>query len=205
MKRPMKDRAKKPASPRAAITILAAGALLGFGALLASQWLAAPLAASVSIGGPFSLTDGAGKTVTDADFRGKWMLVYFGYTHCPDACPTALADIASAMDKLPPAGRDAIVPVFVTVDPARDTPTVMRDYSTAFGPSFVGLTGSPAAISGAERAYRVYAAKHDLANGDYVMDHSSIIYVMDPKGRFITDFTRSDPAAMAAKLQQLGA
>jgi protein SCO1/2 len=160
----------------------------------------------VEIGGPFRLQDGAGRTVTDRDFRGRWMLVYFGYTHCPDACPTTLGDLAAALDKLPAPDRARVAPIFITVDPARDTPAVIGDYAHAFGPAFVGLTGSEAAIADAEREYRVYAQKHPLHDGDYAMDHSSVIYVMGPGGRLagLLD-DQMKPAEMAERLRKLGA
>jgi protein SCO1/2 len=159
----------------------------------------------VTIGGPFTLIDGHGKPTTNADFRGRFMLVYFGYTHCPDACPTMLSDMAAAIDKLPAADRARLVPIFITVDPGRDTPALMNEYAQAFGPEFVGLTGSQAAITKAEEAYHVYAVKHPLKNGDYAMDHSSILYVMGPDGVFrgvIEDNTK--PAVMAQQMQNLG-
>ncbi len=160
----------------------------------------------VSIGGPFSLVNGAGKSVTDRDFRGKFLLLYFGYTHCPDVCPTTLGAMAAALDKLPQAARARIVPVFVTVDPERDTPSVVGRYAHAFGADFVGLTGSPAAIAAAEREYRVYAQKHPLDGGDYAMDHSSVIYVMGPDGRFVTVLDdQMAPGTMAQRLVKLGA
>ena len=139
----------------------------------------------VAIGGPFSLVDSGGKTVTDRDFRGRFMLVYFGYTHCPDACPTTLNDIALALDKLPEAARARVVPIFITVDPQRDTPSTMGDYTAAFSPAIVGLSGSAQAVGAAEAAYHVYAQRHDLPHGGYAMDHSSIVYVMGPDGGFI--------------------
>ena len=163
-------------------------------------------AAAARIGGPFRLVDGDGRTVTDASFRGKWMLVYFGYTHCPDACPTALQDIATAFDRLGPDERKRVQAVFITVDPARDTPAVMKDYVSAFGPAIVPLSGQPEAIAQAEKQYLVYAAKHPTGDGDYEMDHSSIIYVMDPQGRFVTNFTHeTSPEQIAERLKQLGA
>jgi protein SCO1/2 len=137
------------------------------------------------IGGPFTLVNADGKTVTDRDFRGKFMLVYFGYTHCPDACPTTLSDMGAAIDKLPAADRAKIVPVFITIDPERDTPDLMGDYAHAFGPEFVGLTGSKTAIAAAEKEYHVYAVRHPMAHGDYAMDHSSIIYLIGPDGKFL--------------------
>jgi len=161
---------------------------------------------TVQIGGPFTLVEGGGKLVSDTDFRGKWMLVYFGYTHCPDACPTALSHIANALDELGTSTAAGIVPVFITVDPARDTPAVMHDYVSAFDSHIYGLSGSADQIANAEGEYRVYAAKHPEPDGDYSMDHSSIIYVMNPKGQFVTSFTQETTVdAMAAKLRQLGA
>jgi protein SCO1 len=181
--------------------VLAAGAAL-LPRLGAGQSALAP----VSIGGPFSLQDGDGHTVTDTSFRGRWMLVYFGYTHCPDACPTALNDMANALDLLKPDQRAKVAALFITVDPDRDTPAVMKDYVSAFDAPITGLSGPADALAQAAREYRVYAAKHPTGNGDYEMDHSSIIYVMDPQGRFVANFTQeNNPQQIAAKLQQLGA
>ena len=182
-----------------------AAVLGGAGAAFAPRLLA-PTPAAARIGGPFRLTDGDGRTVTDASFRGKWMLVYFGYTHCPDACPTALQDIADTLDLLGPASRAGVAPVFITIDPARDTPAVMKDYVSAFDAAIVPLSGSQDAITRAEAQYRVYAAKHPTQDGDYEMDHSSVIYLMDPQGRFVANLTHeSSPKDMAARLKQLGA
>jgi len=178
----------------------------GLGAIALGPKLARKgLPALVEIGGPFKLVDGAGKTVTDNDFRGRYMLVYFGYTHCPDVCPTTLSDMAGALDKLPAGDRAHVVPLFVTVDPARDIPSVIGDYVHAFGPEFVGLTGSPDAVAAAEQEYHVYAAKHPLAHGDYAMDHSSVLYVMGPDGKFlgvIGDGTK--PGDIAQRLLAFG-
>lgn len=155
------------------------------------------------IGGPFALQDGNGRTVTDRDFRGKWMLVYFGYTHCPDACPTALQDMANALDQLGTA-RDKVAIVFITVDPERDTPAVMKDYVSSFEAPITALSGSPEAIRQAARAYKVYYARHPEQDGGYSMDHSSIIYVMDPEGRLAANFTHeSAPEQIAARLRSL--
>jgi len=159
----------------------------------------------LTIGGPFSLVNGAGKSVTDRDFHGKFMLIYFGYTHCPDVCPTTLGAIGAAMDKLPAAERARVVPVFITVDPERDTPAVVGAYARAFGPEFVGLTGSTAAIGVAEHEYRVYAQKHALDGGDYAMDHSSVIYVIGPDGKFVTVLDdQMAPGTIAQQLIRLG-
>lgn len=158
-----------------------------------------------AIGGPFVLTDGGGARVTDASFNGDWRLVYFGYTHCPDACPTTLSALGAALDKLPAASRAQVRVLFVTVDPARDTPAVVGAYARAFGPEFVGLTGSQAQLAPMEASYHVYAQRHDLKGGDYAMDHSSIVYVMAPDGHYVglLDDTLA-PAAMAAALRGMG-
>ncbi len=137
-----------------------------------------------SVGGPFALVDGHGKTITDADFHGKLMLVYFGYTFCPDVCPTTLGVIGQALDKLTPDERKKVAPVFITVDPERDTSKVVGEYVANFSADMVGLTGSPDAVEKVEREYHVYAKKHPEADGSYSMDHSSIIYLMGPDGRF---------------------
>jgi protein SCO1/2 len=141
--------------------------------------------------------------VTNTDLEGKWLLVYFGYTHCPDACPTALNNIALALDDLGIEKKE-VRPVFITIDPERDTSQALKDYVAAFGAPILALTGNDAAIAQAANEYRVYYAKHPEAGGDYSMDHTSIIYVMDPKGRFTASFTGEDPPAeIAARLKKL--
>lgn len=158
------------------------------------------------IGGPFTLTDGGGHRVTEHDFSGKWRLVYFGYTHCPDACPATLSALGAALDTLTPAARARLRVLFITVDPARDTPGVVGAYAQAFGPEFTGLTGSQADLAPVEASYHVYVARHTLKGGDYAMDHSNIIYVMKPDGTFagLLDDGMS-PAEMARRLQGFGA
>jgi len=138
------------------------------------------------IGGPFTLEDGTGKTVTDRDFRGKYMLVYFGYTFCPDVCPTTLNEVAEAMDRLGPKA-EKIQPIFITVDPNRDTPAVVKQYANAFTPRLLGLTGTSDQIAKVANEYRVYYAKHRTGPGpnDYSMDHSSVLYLMGPDATFI--------------------
>ncbi len=155
-----------------------------------------------SIGGPFTLVDKAGHDVTDGAFRGKYMLVYFGYTTCPDVCPTTLADVAAALDSLG-AKAAAVQPVFITVDPARDTPSVVGEYVANFGDRWVGLTGSAAQIAAVAKEYRVYYAKHRTGDGplDYTMDHSSILYLVGPDGRFIAPVPAdSAPPVMAGDI-----
>ena len=182
--------------------------LTGLGAAAVLPRLAGPAPAAtgaVTIGGPFALVDGHGKTVTDKDFRGRYMLIYFGYTHCPDACPATLNDISLALDKLTPAERARVAPLFITVDPERDTPAMIGDYVAAFSKDLVGLTGDQAAINAAEAEYHVYAERHLLKHGDYAMDHSSIMYVMGPDGGFvgiINDGTK--PVGIAQRLKAFG-
>ena len=156
-----------------------------------------------AVGGPFTLTDQFGKTRTDSDLRGRYLLVYFGYTDCPDACPTTLGVIADAVPKLGP-DKNKLVPVFITTDPERDTPSVLKTYLDAFGPEFVGLTGSPAAIKKAAGEYHVYFARHPLPGGGYSVDHSSVMYLMGPDGRFVTyyDDASMGPDALAADLRK---
>jgi len=184
------------------LLIVGAGAFLVLSLHETPRGAAGTLLAS-AIGGPFRLVDQNGKTVTDADLKGKWSLVYFGYTHCPDACPTALNDIAIALDELGPQ-RNAVRPVFVTVDPERDTPAVLKSYVTAFDAPILALSGTPEEIAQAAKGYRVYYAKHPEAGGDYSMDHSSVIYVMDPEGRFTASFTQENsPEEIAERLKKL--
>jgi protein SCO1/2 len=151
------------------------------------------------IGGPFTLVDGAGRTVTDRDLRGQYLLIYFGYTFCPDVCPTTLTAMASALDQLG-SRAEQLRPVFITVDPERDTPKVVRDYTAAFSPRILGLTGTPEQIAKVAGEYRVYYAKHRTGEGpgDYTVDHSSIIYLMGPDGRFIAPIAADESARQMA-------
>ncbi len=151
------------------------------------------------IGGPFALTDQNGVRRTDADFRGKLMLVYFGFTYCPDICPTDLQQMALAVDQLGPAGG-TVQPVFITVDPARDTVEHLKDYMALFHPRFVGLTGDAAAIRHAARAYRVYYEKVERKDkSDYTLDHSAFIYLIDRDGRYLGFFP---PGTSAERLAE---
>jgi protein SCO1 len=161
-----------------------------------------PDSGTPAVGGPYVLTDQNGTPRSDRDFRGRWVLLYFGYTFCPDVCPTTLAKISAALGKLGPEAN-RFVPVFITIDPARDTPSVLKSYLAAFGPQFVGLTGKPSDIAKVAHAYRVYYAKHPLAGGNYAMDHSSVIYLIDPNGNFVKayDDDASVPA-LAADLKK---
>jgi protein SCO1/2 len=139
------------------------------------------------VGGPFELTDHTGKPRTNSDFRGKLMLVYFGFTYCPDVCPTDLQNIGLALDTLG-AASEHVQPLFITVDPARDTPGHLKGYVPMFHPRLIGLTGDAAAIHAAAAAYRVYYAQVPLNDDDYTVDHSSFIYLMGADGKYLGFF-----------------
>ena len=159
--------------------------------------------APVPIGGPFALIDQNGAGRSDQDFRGKLMLVFFGYTYCPDVCPTTLAFIADALEKTGPAARE-ITPIMITVDPARDTPEALKAYLASFGPEFVGLTGSEEQIAAVAKAYKAYYAKPSADST--VLDHSTIIYLMDRQGRFLAHYQLDpQPGATEAMAKDLKA
>ena len=140
------------------------------------------------IGGPFELTDQDGNRVTDQTYKGKLMLIYFGFTFCPDACPTALGVMSAALDKLDVAA-DRVVPILITVDPERDTPPVLKDYVSNFHPRMVGLTGTPEQVAQVGKAYRVFYQKASGATAeDYLMDHTLLIYLMDREGKYLKHF-----------------
>jgi protein SCO1 len=189
--------AKPNAAPRLTPRVLAAVAAL---LVLAGAGLWIVMTPSRSgtalIGGPFQLETAEGKTITDADMKGKPFLVYFGYTHCPDVCPTTLAQISDVLKRLP---EKPIRVLFVTVDPERDTPALMADYVGSFDPRIIGLSGSPQDVAAMEKAYRVYARKAPTKDGDYSMDHSSIVYLMDAKGGFVEAFNLDRPPEESAK------
>ncbi|MGI8724258.1 MAG: SCO family protein [Methyloceanibacter sp.] len=166
------------------------GALAGAAALVLNkghETLGVATTGTALVGGPFTLVDQTGKTVTERDFRGRYMLVFFGFTHCPDICPAELQVIAASLEALGPAAKK-VVPVFITVDPERDTPEVMADYIKNFGDEFVGLTGSPEQIAAVAKAYRVAYAKFQEKDSvtDYSVDHSALVYLMSPNGDYIT-------------------
>jgi cytochrome oxidase Cu insertion factor (SCO1/SenC/PrrC family) len=139
------------------------------------------------IGGPFTLVDHTGKRRTDEDFRGKLLLIYFGYSYCPDVCPTDLQQIGLAIDQLGREG-DAIWPLFITLDPERDTAAHLAEYVPLFHPRLIGLTGSAKEIRTVARAYKVYYAQYPPGSPDYVIDHSSFIYLVDQAGKYIGFF-----------------
>ena len=191
---------------RPILYVLFAVAIL-LSALVAKNYFDSPnkIASGPTIGGSFTLVDHNAKAVTDADFKGRNMLIFFGYTYCPDVCPTAMQTISDALDIL--GDRPDIVPVFVSVDTKRDTPEVLKSYLENFHPSIVGMTGTPEQVVAAAKAYGVYYAIVEGSSGDpddYLMNHSSITYLMGPDGAFITHFSHGPPPyQMAEKLDRM--
>jgi len=167
----------------------------------AEQETALPPALSSLFGGSFSLRDQNGGIRTDRDFRGKYMLVFFGYTYCPTICPTNLEHMAWALEELG-ADADRVQPIFITIDPERDTPELLSDYVRSFGPSFIALTGSERDIAKVAKQYRIHRVKvmpEGSDPGDYLVDHSSLTYLMGPDGTFITLFPHNTPGDEMAR------
>jgi protein SCO1/2 len=181
-----------------------AGLFLCFGVVLvASSRMSTPVAQQIAaVGGPFKLIDQNGEAVSDQDLKGRPFLVFFGFTHCPDVCPTTLFDVSEMLRALGP-DADRTRALFITVDPERDTPAVMKDYLSSFDPHLSGLTGDPAAIATVAKAYRVYYKKVPLDGGEYTMDHTAIVYLMDKEGRFVSPFSlKRGTEAAAADLRR---
>jgi protein SCO1 len=152
---------------------------------------------AAAIGGPFNLIDQDGQLFSDKDLKGKSFLVFFGFTHCPDVCPTTLFEISEIMRNLGPEA-DHTAALFISVDPERDTPEAMKDYLASFDPHVRGLTGDAAALAAVAKAYRVYYKKVPLDGGDYTMDHTAIVYLMDKDGRFVAPFNMRRTVDVAA-------
>ncbi|QTL02831.1 SCO family protein [Aquabacter sp. L1I39] len=191
-------------SPRSKLLIplsaFAVGALLlviAATALMPSRQTGTGGSGSASVGGPFRLVDQTGATVTEADLKGKLTLIFFGFTHCPDICPTSLFEMSEILNALGP-DASKVQAMFVTVDPERDTPEVMKAYLSSFNPQVRGLSGTPEQIDAIKRAYRVYSKKVPLDGGDYTMDHTAVIYLMDKSGSFLAPFNAKRPPAEAA-------
>ena len=158
--------------------------------------------APAAIGGPFQLTDQAGQTVTDQNLKGRPTLIFFGFTHCPDVCPTSLFEISEVL-KAMGSDADRVNAYFVSVDPERDTAAAMKDYLSSFDPRLKGLTGDPQAVAKVLSAYRVYARKVPLKDGDYTMDHTALIYLMDREGQFVAPFNlKRTPEEAATDLKR---
>ncbi|QRG08763.1 SCO family protein [Xanthobacter dioxanivorans] len=152
---------------------------------------------TAQVGGPFSLVDQDGAPVTQAILAGKPSLIFFGFTHCPDVCPTALFEMSEIFAALGP-DANKVQAFFVTVDPERDTPSVMKSYLASFAPQLKGLTGTPEAVDAMKKEYRVYSRKVPLSGGDYTMDHTAVVYLMDKTGAFVAPFNSKRPPADAA-------
>ena len=152
-----------------------------------TAWAEAKRATGVEIGGPFALIDHQGREVTDQDLRGKYLLVFFGFTYCPDICPTTLSDMSSVVDALDQ-DADRITPLFITVDPERDDPATLASYLSHFDPAIVGLTGSLEAIDAVSAAYHVYRKKNGQGDS-YLIDHSAVTYLMSPEGAYLLHFS----------------
>jgi protein SCO1/2 len=180
------------------------GLFLFFGAIIFVTGRApSPVGPAIAaVGGPFHLEDQNGKPISDQDLKGRPFLVFFGFTHCPDICPTTLFEMSQLMRTLGP-DADRTAAVFITVDPERDTPAVIKDYLSNFDPHLRGLTGDQTSVNAALKAYRVYAKKVPLDNGDYTMDHTALVYLMDKDGRFVAPFNvNRTPEAEAADLRR---
>ena len=178
-----------------------AGLIIFLGVILFTTHYQGTALGPSAIGGPFKLIDENGKPITDQDMKGRPFLVFFGYRHCPDICPTTLFEMSEVMRAL---GKDAdrIGALFITVDPERDTPEGMKDYLSSFDPHLHGATGDAKVIEAVEKAYRVYAKKVATDKGDYSMDHTALVYLMDKQGRFVAPFSlkrRSEEAAADLK------
>jgi len=183
----------------AALALFAALVVAGTAYYFSGQIQTATSTGTALVGGPFTLTDQDGRKVTEKHFLGKYMLVFFGYTYCPDVCPTELQVMAAALDSMG-AKADLIQPVFVSVDPERDTPELLKQYVENFHPRLMGLTGTPDEIASVAKTYRVFFSKVENSTPDaYLMDHSTIMYLMDPQGRFLKHFTYTNDAEGLAK------
>ena len=202
------------------VLFVAAGAALIALSLVVAGWLLPPSneqtgnsvnsvainVGGIKIGGPFRLVDHDGRTVSEKTFSGRPLLIYFGYTYCPDICPTELNNVAGATELLDTQGIE-VQPLFITVDPERDTVDVLRDYVTAFHDRMIGLTGSVKEITDIAKAYRVYfakAANPGDAKDEYLMDHTSYVYLMGADGQFLAIFRQNtSPEDMAMKTTEL--
>ena len=184
------------------VTAFTASLLIGLLVMLWAIGGVKGVTAPAAIGGPFQLIDQSGATVTEKNLQGKPSLIFFGFTHCPDVCPTALFEMSEILRAM---GKDAdrVNAYFFSVDPERDNKDAMKDYLSSFDPHLKGLTGEPAAIAKVLTAYRVYAKKVPLKDGDYTMDHTALTYLMDRDGRFVAPFNLNrKPEEAAADLKK---
>jgi protein SCO1/2 len=185
------------ARPLVIVGSFAASLLIGLVLLFLVLGGGRNVAAPAAIGGPFQLTDQSGQTVTEKSLQGRPTLIFFGFTHCPDVCPTSLFEMSEVLRAM---GKDAdrVNAYFISVDPERDTPAAMKDYLSSFDPHLKGLTGDPEVMAKVTSEYRVYAKKVPLKDGDYTMDHTALVYLMDRDGRFVSPFNLKQPPEQAA-------
>jgi len=190
------------ARPLVIATAFAASLIVGLLVMFWAMGGVSKVAQPAAIGGPFQLTDQNGKAVTDKSLKGKPTLIFFGYTHCPDVCPTSLFEMSEVLRAM---GKEAdkVNAIFISVDPERDTPAAMKDYLTSFDPHLEGLSGDPAEVAKVITSYRVYAKKVPTKDGDYTMDHTALIYLMDRDGRFVSPFNlKRTPEEAATELKR---
>ena len=190
------------ARPLVIATAFAASLVVGLLIVFWAMGGVSKVAQPAAIGGPFQLTDQNGKAVTDKSLKGKPTLIFFGYTHCPDVCPTSLFEISEVLRAM---GKDAdkFNAVFISVDPERDTQATMKDYLSSFDPHLEGLSGDPAEVAKVITSYRVYAKKVPAKDGDYTMDHTALIYLMDRNGQFVSPFNlKRTPEEAATELKR---
>jgi protein SCO1/2 len=198
----------KPARPSRLVPLVLAGmALVGLLAWMTIRHDAQRADQTAAVGGPFTLTDHHGRAVTEKDYAGRMLLIFFGYTYCPDICPTEVQTMAEVMDALTPEEQAKVQPLFITIDPERDTPPVVADYVALFHPQIVGLTGTPAQVAAIARAYRIYYARSggEPDGTGYMMDHSAYLYLMAPDGTLLALYPRGTaaPQVTAAIRQRL--
>lgn len=191
--------------------VLASLAVIGGGAVFAVRVMTptayvrsapdpeAAASGKVTFGGAFTLVDHTGRTITERDFLGKYTLVFFGFTYCPDVCPTTLADVAAVLEGLGPLA-ERVQPLFITIDPERDSPSILASYVQTFHPRIVGLTGTPEQVRAAAKAYKVYYRKVDDGRGGYLMEHTAVLFLMDPEGRHLEILPREMPPSKMAEL-----
>ena len=188
------DRSVRPWFP---LTALVLGVATLIGAIYLTVAVPRGSNAGATVGGPFRLTGPDDHIVTDQDLRGEPFLVFFGFTHCPDVCPTTLFEMSELLRKMGPDKK--IRALYISVDPERDTPAVLKDYLASFDPRIIGLSGPRADVEAAMRAYRVYAKKVPLEDGNYTMDHTALVYLMDKGGKFVNVFNLEQPVEQATQ------
>ena len=190
------------ARPLVIVAAFAGSLVIGLLVMLWAMGGARSIATPAAIGGPFQLTDQSGQTVTDKEMHGRPTLIFFGFTHCPDVCPTSLFEISEVLRAMGP-DADRVNAYFISVDPERDTADAMKDYLSSFDPHLKGLTGPPEDLAKVISEYRVYAKKVPLKDGDYTMDHTALVYLMDREGKFVAPFNlKRTPDEAASDLKR---